>query len=132
MNIKENLIHCSALSQSTIWNMKLYVLNFRANRSVLTSFPSTLQIRLNHVLTLSTFLYGFQYALSLMAFFLSWGAPCSLPTLHMLVPVSPVISYSSFESTLLFFFFGCTTQLAGSQFPDQGLNPGPGSESSES
>ena len=25
-----------------------------------------------------------------------------------------------------FFFSGCTTQLAVSQFPDQGLNPGPG------
>ena len=33
---------------------------------------------------------------------------------------------------ILFFFFGCTTRLAGSQFPHQGLNPGPGSESSES
>ena len=30
-----------------------------------------------------------------------------------------------------FFFFGCTTQLAG-QFPDQGLNPRLGSESAES
>ena len=30
------------------------------------------------------------------------------------------------------FFFGLTAQLAGSQFPDQGLNPGHGSESLES
>ena len=29
-------------------------------------------------------------------------------------------------------FFGLTAQLAGSQFPDQGLNPGHGSESLES
>ena len=30
------------------------------------------------------------------------------------------------------FFFGCAVLLAGSQFPDQGLNLGPGSESTES
>ena len=28
-------------------------------------------------------------------------------------------------SVLIFSFFGCTTQFMGSQFPDQGLNPGP-------
>ena len=32
----------------------------------------------------------------------------------------------------IFFFFGHTARLAGSQFPDQGLNPGHGSESLES
>ena len=31
-----------------------------------------------------------------------------------------------------FFFFGCIMQLAGPQFPDQGLNLGPGSDSAES
>ena len=30
-----------------------------------------------------------------------------------------------------FFFFGRTTWLAGSQFPDQGLNPGHSSKSPE-
>ena len=32
---------------------------------------------------------------------------------------------------IFFFFFGHTAQLAGSQFPDQGLNPRPESESVE-
>ena len=31
--------------------------------------------------------------------------------------------------TFFFFFFGDATRLAGSQFPDQGLNPGHSSES---
>ena len=31
-----------------------------------------------------------------------------------------------------FYFFGHTTQLVGFQFPDQGSNPGHGSESAES
>ena len=38
------------------------------------------------------------------------------------------------DDTIFFFvfFFGCTTQLAGSQFPNQGFNLGHGSESPES
>ena len=32
----------------------------------------------------------------------------------------------------IFIYFGCAAQLAGSQFPDQGLNLGHGSESAES
>ena len=45
--------------------------------------------------------------------------------------------YSSFSSLspllfLFFFFFGCAALLAGSQFPNQGLNPGQGSERPES
>ena len=39
---------------------------------------------------------------------------------------------ASLHSCILFFFFGHTMRLAGSQFPDQGLNPGHGSESAES
>ena len=33
---------------------------------------------------------------------------------------------------LFFFFFGCTTWLAGSQFPVQRLSLGPGNDSAES
>ena len=33
--------------------------------------------------------------------------------------------------TVIFFFFGCAAQLAGSHFPNQGLNSGPSSESIE-
>ena len=33
---------------------------------------------------------------------------------------------------LFVFFFGCVAQLAGSLFPDQGLNLGHGSESAKS
>ena len=32
----------------------------------------------------------------------------------------------------MFIFFGCATQLVGSQFPNQGLNPGQSSEIPES
>ena len=56
-----------------------------------------------------------------------------------LVPYLVVVNnlYSSFSSLspplfLFFFSFGCAALLAGSQFPNQGLNPGQGSESPES
>ena len=32
----------------------------------------------------------------------------------------------------LFFFLGCLMKVVGSSFPNQGLNPGPSSESTES
>lgn len=42
------------------------------------------------------------------------------------------ISVTQHSTSLLFFFFGHASRLAGSQFPDLGLNPGHGSESPES
>ena len=40
---------------------------------------------------------------------------------------------SSHHHLVLFiYFFGHAARLTGSYFPDQGLNPGPGSESAES
>ena len=41
---------------------------------------------------------------------------------------SPILFYFKF---LNFLFFGCAAWLAGSEFPDQGLNPGHCSESAE-
>ena len=38
----------------------------------------------------------------------------------------------TFLKIVFHFFYCCTARLAGSQFPDHGLNPGPGSESTES
>ena len=59
--------------------------------------------------------------------------------LHLLVlhtkKVDSVFSLQvrTFSAALLFFFFfGQAMWLTGSQFPDQGLNPGPSSESTES
>lgn len=63
-----------------------------------------LQIRPTYLLTTSIFLYTLQYALFFLAFFLSRGAPFSLPTLYRSVPVSPVISYSAPEFRLSFNF----------------------------
>ena len=37
-----------------------------------------------------------------------------------------------FSFSFSFFFFGHAARLAGSQFPNRGLNPGPGSENTES
>lgn len=36
------------------------------------------------------------------------------------------------QFTFFFFFFGHAVRLAGSKLPNQGLNPGPGSECAES
>ena len=49
--------------------------------------------------------------------------------MFLILIVSKFISFFCFP---FFFFFGHATQLAGSWFPDQGLNPDPVSESSES
>ena len=36
------------------------------------------------------------------------------------------------NSKTFFFFLGCLMKVVGSSFPNQGLNPGPSSESTES
>ena len=51
-------------------------------------------------------------------------------TWSLLCPPSPHILHTAAKA--IFFFFGCTARLVGSQLPDQGLNPGHSSESPES
>ena len=47
-----------------------------------------------------------------------WGPAESDTTEH-------ATNYKKLEKEIYLLFFGCTTQHAGSQFPDQGLNPCP-------
>ena len=57
------------------------------------------------------------------------SCPTEIPT-HVLNALQTKCSLWNFF--FFFFNFVCAAQLAGLQFPDQGLNPGHGSESAES
>ena len=48
------------------------------------------------------------------------------------VEMQIIMCYFLFNFIFCLFLFGHTTRLEASLFPDQGLNPGHGSESSES